>query len=63
MSEGAPAPTTWALRRLLGESARPETEKVPQILQKFGGSKLQLLAAHIRHFCSDVRLFIPKLEA
>jgi hypothetical protein len=45
MSEGAPAPTIWALRRLLGKSARPEPEKVPQILRKFGGSKLQRLAA------------------
>ena len=48
---------------LLGESTRPGTEKVPRILQKFGGSKLRRLAAQLRHFCSDVRPFISKLEA
>ena len=47
-----------------GHGFRAEREeKVPRILQKFGGSKLRRLAAQLRHFCSDVRPFISKLEA
>ena len=55
MSEAAPAPPTWAPRRLLGEPARLETEKVLRILQKFGGSKLQRVAAYLRHLYRELR--------
>jgi len=36
----------------LGESARPETEKVPEILQEFGSSDSQPLATILRCVCS-----------
>jgi hypothetical protein len=62
MSKITPAPNTLAVRRL-GESARPEAEKVRGILQKLGGSKLQPLATRSRCFCSDVRRFASNLEA
>jgi hypothetical protein len=61
MSKITPVPNTFAVGRL-GESAHPEAEKVREILQKLGGSKLQPLATRYRYFCSDIRRFASNLE-